>query len=58
MKMYDMRLGTSSVTSMAALASSRAKLDKGYFFALRVALKRFRRCKNTESTVEFEIGHR
>lgn len=56
--MYDMRLGTSSVTNMAALASSRAKLDKGYFFALRMALKRFKRCENTESTVEFEIGDR
>ena len=53
-----MRLGTSSITNMAALASSRAKLDKGYFFALRSALKRFRRFKNTECAVECEIGDR
>ena len=53
-----MRLGTSSTTNMAAITSSRAELSKRYFFALRSALKRFRRCKNTECAVEFKIGDR
>ncbi|KAJ7365412.1 Polyribonucleotide nucleotidyltransferase 1, mitochondrial [Desmophyllum pertusum] len=45
---------------MAALARSRTNLDKGYFLALRSALKRLRiltRWRHTECAVELEVGN-